>query len=119
MTDTTGWTLADWNQAYQSGQHSPETLITSLVHSLDVHDPAWISVIAKEHLDHELTRLSHLASQHGREALPLYGVPFAIKDNIDVVGFPTTAACPDYAYTPDQDAAVIRRLKSAGAVPIG
>ncbi len=119
MTDTTGWTLTDWDQAYRSGQHTPETLITSLVHSLDVHDPAWISVIAKEHLDHELTRLAQLAVQRGREALPLYGIPFAIKDNIDVIGFPTTAACPDYAYKPEQDAAVVRRLKAAGAVPIG
>ncbi len=119
MTDTTGWTLKDWHQAYQSGQHSPETLITSLVHSLDVHDPAWISVIAKEHLDHELTQLEKRASQHGRDALPLYGVPFAIKDNIDAVGFPTTAACPDFAYTPGNDAAVVRHLKAAGALVIG
>lgn len=119
MTDTTGWTLTDWHQAYQSGQHKPESLITPLVHSLDVHDPAWISVIAKEHLDHELTRLAQLATQHGADALPLYGVPFAIKDNIDAIGFPTTAACPEYAYIPEQDAAVVRQLKAAGAIVIG
>src|SRR6187399_2438214 len=50
---------------------------------------------------------------------PLYGVPFAIKDNIDVAGWPTTAACPAYSYIPSQDASVVARLKAAGAIPIG
>ena len=51
--------------------------------------------------------------------LPLYGIPFAVKDNIDVAGVPTTAACPAYAYTPDADAFVVERLMAAGAIPIG
>jgi allophanate hydrolase len=50
---------------------------------------------------------------------PLWGVPFAIKDNIDLAGVPTTAACPDYAYVPERDATVVARLVAAGAVPIG
>ena len=53
------------------------------------------------------------------EQLPLYGVPFAAKDNIDALGFNTTAACPAYAYAPEQDAAVIRKLKAAGAILVG
>lgn len=52
-------------------------------------------------------------------ARPLWGLPFAIKDNIDLGGAPTTAACPDYAYTPAQDAFVVAALRAAGAVPIG
>ena len=52
-------------------------------------------------------------------ALPLYGIPFAIKDNIDLAGVPTTAACPAYAYTPCKTAAVVQRLIDAGAIPIG
>ncbi|QKD01157.1 allophanate hydrolase [Mesorhizobium loti] len=50
---------------------------------------------------------------------PLWGVPFAVKDNIDVAGMPTTAACAEYAYTPDADATVVARLKSAGALVVG
>ena len=51
--------------------------------------------------------------------LPLYGVPFAIKDNIDLAGIPTTAACPEYAYTPTKSATVVQKLIDAGAIPIG
>ncbi|MGV1760476.1 allophanate hydrolase [Rhizobium sp. A22-96] len=50
---------------------------------------------------------------------PLWGIPFAVKDNIDVAGMPTTAACPDYTYMPDTDATVVRLLKEAGALVIG
>ena len=52
-------------------------------------------------------------------AKPLWGVPFAVKDNIDVAGMPTTAACAEYAYVPDKDATVVARLKAAGALVVG
>ena len=52
-------------------------------------------------------------------AKPLWGIPFAVKDNIDVFGMPTTAACPDYAYLPEKDAAVVALLRAAGAIPVG
>jgi allophanate hydrolase len=51
--------------------------------------------------------------------LPLYGVPFAIKDNIDVAGWPTTAACAEFSYMAAEDAPVVARLRAAGAIPIG
>lgn len=53
------------------------------------------------------------------ESLPLAGVPFAIKDNIDLAGMPTTAACPEFAYTPQASATVVDRLIAAGAIPMG
>ena len=52
-------------------------------------------------------------------ALPLFGVPFAVKDNIDVEGIATTAACPDFAHAPGESATVVARLEAAGAVLIG
>ncbi|MHC2104079.1 allophanate hydrolase [Methylobacterium sp. CM6246] len=52
-------------------------------------------------------------------AMPLWGVPFAVKDNIDVAGLPTTAACPDFAYTPTETAHAVVRLRAAGAILIG
>lgn len=50
---------------------------------------------------------------------PLWGLPFAVKDNIDLAGAPTTAACPAFAYRPERDAFVVTRLVAAGAIPIG
>ncbi|MBQ2261395.1 MAG: allophanate hydrolase [Loktanella sp.] len=55
----------------------------------------------------------------GPSDLPLWGVPYVAKDNIDVAGLPTTAGCPAYAYDPAEDAAVIARLRAAGAICIG
>ncbi|ESY72503.1 allophanate hydrolase, partial [Mesorhizobium sp. LNHC252B00] len=52
-------------------------------------------------------------------AQPLWGVPFAVKDNIDVAGMPTTAACAEYTYWPDRDATVVARLRAAGALVVG
>jgi allophanate hydrolase len=54
-----------------------------------------------------------------QEALPLYGVPFAVKDNIDVAGYPTTAACPAYRYVAERSAPVVSRLIEAGAIFVG
>ncbi len=53
------------------------------------------------------------------ERLPLYGVPFAVKDNIDVAGLPTTCACPDFAYMATRDAVSVARLRRAGAIVVG
>jgi len=50
--------------------------------------------------------------------LPLWGIPFVVKDNIDVAGWPTTAACPEFSYIPENDAEVVRMLRAAGAIPI-
>ncbi len=55
----------------------------------------------------------------GNTALPLYGVPVAVKDNIDVAGLPTTAACPAFSYKPSQDSTAVARLRAAGAIVIG
>jgi allophanate hydrolase len=77
-------------------------------------DGVWISLFSEE----EALRDAEELESNSRE-LPLRGRTFAIKDNIDVAGLPTTAACPAFAYTPAGSASVVRRLVSAGAVPIG
>jgi allophanate hydrolase len=55
----------------------------------------------------------------GSAGKPLFGVPFVVKDNIDVAGLPTTAACPAFAYRPERSAFVVERLERAGAIVIG
>ena len=75
----------------------------------------WITVLDDAEIEPYLARLEGLDPA----TLPLYGVPFAIKDNIDLAGVPTTAGCPDYAYVPERSAFVVQRLIDAGAVPLG
>jgi allophanate hydrolase len=71
--------------------------------------PVWISLVPRE-----------VSIARSREAAgPLAGMTFAIKDNIDLEGLPTTAACPAYAYQPERSATVVQRLMDAGAIPIG
>ena len=109
--------LAALAASYREGRFTPRELI-ALVQARIASQPdhhAWISLLDAEQLE------PYLAALEGQPpaALPLYGVPFAIKDNIDLVGLPTTAACPDYAYLPDEHAFVVARLIAAGAIPIG
>jgi allophanate hydrolase len=78
--------------------------------------PVWISLVPKEQA---LRRAAALESSPDSMKLPLCGVPFAVKDNIDVAGMPTTAGCPAFAYTPEKSATVVERLLAAGAILIG
>ncbi len=79
-------------------------------------DPAiWITRLPDETV---LARASVL-EREGPRGRPLWGVPFAVKDNIDVAGLPTTAACPGFAYVPDTDAPAVRHLLEAGALLLG
>lgn len=81
-------------------------------------DKVWISRVPPDALRAEARRLAALSPEQ-RQSLPLYGVPFAVKDNIDVAGMPTTAACPAFAYTPKESAPVVERLLAAGALLVG
>ncbi|MEJ0036378.1 MAG: allophanate hydrolase [Gammaproteobacteria bacterium] len=75
----------------------------------------WISVLPAE----RVLAYARALESRSPESLPLYGVPFAIKDNIDLEGVVTTAACPDYAYMPGSSAYTVQRLIDAGAIPVG
>ena len=80
-------------------------------------DKVWISRVPDPALRTEAARLD--ARRGEIERMPLYGVPFAVKDNIDVAGLPTTAACPGFAYQPARSAGIVQRLVDAGAIIIG
>jgi len=104
-------------QRYQSGAFTPLDLVEALLTRMAGEDShhIWIS-----RLDADALR-SYAINLEGRDiaSLPLYGIPFAIKDNIDLAGMQTTAGCPAYAYTPNQHATVVQRLIDAGAIPLG
>ncbi|WP_439525249.1 allophanate hydrolase [Marivita sp.] len=109
------FTLTALHDAYAAGV-SPAEVMTEVLARLDaVQDPAiFIHLATAEDLAAEAEALGPFDPDR-----PLWGMPFAVKDNIDVAGMPTTAACPDYAYAPDSDAFVVARLRAAGAIPIG
>lgn len=102
---------------YLNKSLTPRGLIEQLLPQLEAEDRhhVWIHCLDR-------TALLAYADRLGAEdpaGLPLYGIPFAIKDNIDLAGVPTTAGCPAYAYTPSQHATVVQRLIDAGAIPLG
>lgn len=115
-------TLTDWQAAYRSGA-SPADLLGALRQRLAAraNDNAVITLVSGTQLQARLAALTELAHGHADrtsllQALPLWGVPFAVKDNIDVEGVPTTAACPAFARMPTHSAGAVRRLEAAGAV---
>lgn len=103
---------------YQAGRLTPRQLIPALREQAATLNPEFnlfIHLLSLEELE------PYLAALDGQspETLPLFGVPFAIKDNIDLADVPTTAACPAFAYVPERSASLVEQLLSLGAVPLG
>lgn len=115
MLNDLPFTLPALQEAYRAGM-TPEEVIAQVFARLEaVNDPGiFIHLCDKEDLIAQAKALGAYDPDR-----PLWGIPFAAKDNIDVAGIPTTAACPAYAYTPDADAFVIAQLRAAGALLIG
>lgn len=79
----------------------------------------WISRVPDDALRAAAATLEERRAAEGTNRMPLFGLPFAVKDNIDVAGLPTTCACPGFAYTPARSAPVVERLREAGALLVG
>lgn len=107
--------IGDWLHAYRQQGQTPRALLGALLNHLPPDDKAWISPCTEAQLNAQLQPLE----APGADQLPLYGVPFAVKDNIDIQGWTTTAACPAFAHEAAATATVIQRLQAAGAVVIG
>ncbi|WP_439820839.1 allophanate hydrolase [Pseudomonas sp. HLG18] len=105
-------------QAYRNGDTTPRQLLLALREKAAALNPDYhlfIHLLSAEEME------PYLAALDGRDldSLPLYGAPFAIKDNIDLAGVPTTAACPAFAYVPERSATIVERLLALGAIPLG
>lgn len=102
---------------YLSGKLTPSDLVKQLDTEIGDENSRniWIQRLTLAEM------LAYAQKLEGQDiaSLPLYGIPFAIKDNIDLANIPTTAACPEYAYTPTKSATVVQKLIDAGAIPIG
>lgn len=109
--------INDYRKKYIIEKKSVREVITKVLENTQKYDDhnIWIIKANKEFLEPYFTRLEGLDPA----SLPLYGVPFAVKDNIDVAGLPTSAGCREFSYMPDVHASVVEQLVAAGAIPIG
>jgi allophanate hydrolase len=111
-----GQTIRSILAAHAAGQKIKQTIERTYA-AIAAHDDQalFIALRPKE----EALKLAATVEAGERESKPLYGVPFVVKDNIDVAGLPTTAACPAFARQPQRSAFVVERLERAGAIVIG
>jgi allophanate hydrolase len=108
-------TLADLSSAYAAGATVRDVLRDVFARIAAVDDPGiFLHLADPATLEPQIEALGAFDPSR-----PLWGVPFVVKDNIDVAGMPTTAACPAWSYMPDADAFAVACLRAAGAIPIG
>ncbi len=111
-------TIGALRRAYREGDTTPSKLLAELTARFADSDQeaVWISTISPERL---AERCASLEADPRNKDLLLYGIPFSVKDNIDVLGFDTTAGCPAFAYAADTSATVVTKAEAAGAICIG
>ncbi|MGJ5138555.1 allophanate hydrolase [Bradyrhizobium oligotrophicum] len=109
-------TIAEIVAAHRAGLTKPSDTIARCYARIRAHNDPAIFISLRGEKD-ALAEAEALADKD--RSLPLYGVPVAVKDNIDVAGLPTTAACPAFAYTPSRDSTAVGRLRAAGAIIVG
>src|ERR1700722_6595189 len=112
MSITIGTLLA----AHAADKSLAATIVETYARIEKHSDPALFIAIRPKS---EVLAVAERVQASGPEGKPLYGVPFVVKDNIDVAGLPTTAACPAFAYRPARSAFAVERLERAGAIVIG
>jgi allophanate hydrolase len=114
--------MAELRRCYAAGER-PSAVVQLLLERIarQGDDAVWISRWSEEQLHARAAELERLRDARDGDLgeLPLFGVPCAVKDNIDVTGLPTTAGCPAFSYQPETDAGVVRRLLDAGAIVVG
>lgn len=104
-------------RAYRTGTTTPAEVLHDLNSRIDAQDKTiWIHRVP---LEKQLAQAERLTRDPEAHRLPLYGVPFAVKDNIDVEGLPTTAGCPDFSYIARQTSPAVQQLLDAGAICLG
>jgi len=110
--------ISSFDQAYKTRTTSPTEVVRGIYAQirLDGERPIWITLVSEED---NLRRAEQFEKVTDPGALPLYGIPFAVKDNFDVVGLPTTAGCPEFTRVATFTAEAVERLLSAGAILIG
>jgi allophanate hydrolase len=110
-------TVAEILAAYRTGAADPAQIVARSYARIRALNDSAVFISLRDEGD-ALAEARKL-SEEGDTDLPLYGIPVAVKDNIDVLGLPTTAACPAFSYRPGRDATAVARLRLAGAIIVG
>jgi allophanate hydrolase len=110
-------TIAAIVAAHRAGPVSPAQTIARTYQRIRDHNDSAIFISLRDEKD--AVAEAEALTRKDAARLPLYGVPFAVKDNIDALGLPTTAACPAFSYSPAHDATAVAKLRAAGAILIG
>ncbi|MBF0373780.1 MAG: allophanate hydrolase, partial [Alphaproteobacteria bacterium] len=112
--------LRSLSDGYARGRTTPTMVVEAVLARREAagDDNVWIAQVPAAALLARARQLEALPPAE-RSAMPLWGVPFAVKDNIDVAGLPTTAGCPAFAHPAAADATVVGRLLAAGAILVG
>jgi allophanate hydrolase len=110
-------TVAEIVAAHRAGATTPEATLARTFLRIRAHDDPAVFITVRD--EAEARAEARALARDGADEKPLYGVPVAVKDNIDVRGLPTTAACPDFAYQAHEDATCVARLRRAGAIVVG
>jgi allophanate hydrolase len=116
VIETLPFTLPALRAAYAAGLRPAEVMAETYRRIAALGDPGVFLHLVPEA---QARREAEALGPRPDPGRPLWGAPFAVKDNIDLAGSPTTAACPAFAATPAEDAAVVARLRAAGGVPVG
>jgi allophanate hydrolase len=117
MTSPRSFLISDLLRAYRSEGLTPTQVIEEAMRRADRAPDLHIWITRRSR--HELLEHARAIEERALDELPLYGIPFVIKDNIDLADVPTTAGCPAYSYMPDRSAGVVQRLLDAGAIALG
>ena len=115
MLETLGFDRNSLHRAYAQGLDAADVIAEYRRRTMAVGDPG---IFLHQLSDDDLAAAIAALPPFDPDSHPLWGLPFAVKDNIDVAGMPTTAACPAFTYTPSADAPVVARLRAAGAIAV-
>jgi allophanate hydrolase len=110
-------TVAEILDGYACGSITPEAIIARAYERIRRHDDPAIFITLRD--EAEVLAEASALPRGGNGTLALYGIPVTVKDNIDVAGLPTTAACPAFAYRATKDAKAVALLRQAGALILG
>lgn len=104
-------------EGYRAKRFTPVDVMDDVLRRIDAAPQrnVWITRLSRD----QVMAYARALQSGSMDGLPLYGIPFAIKDNIDLAGVPTTAACPEFSYVPERSATVVQKLIDAGAIPVG